>query len=59
MYTLFLGQWNKIHQSKEILRLVDIGVLEENYSSEWALLSFANPKKNRTIRLESAFRNLK
>jgi hypothetical protein len=26
-------QWQ---QSKEIVRLVDIGVLEEDYSSEWA-----------------------
>jgi hypothetical protein len=31
---------------KEIVRLVDIGVLEEDYSSEWASPSFAIPKKN-------------
>jgi hypothetical protein len=35
-----------------MVRLVDIGVLEEDYSSEWAYLfpSFAIPKKNGTIR---------
>jgi hypothetical protein len=26
----------QLQQSKEIVRLVDIGVLEEDYSSEWA-----------------------
>jgi hypothetical protein len=32
---------------KEIVRLVEIGVLEEKYSSEWALSNptFAIPKK--------------
>jgi hypothetical protein len=40
--------------------LVDIGVLEENYSSEWASLlpSFAIPKKNGTIRVVTDFRKL-
>jgi hypothetical protein len=38
---------------KEIVRLVDIGVLEEDYSSEWSSISpsFAIPKKNGTIRV--------
>jgi hypothetical protein len=27
----------QLQQGKEIVRLVDIGVLEEDYSSEWAL----------------------
>jgi hypothetical protein len=37
--------------SKEIARLVDIGVLEEDYSSEWAFCSpsFVIPKKNGTV----------
>jgi hypothetical protein len=45
-------------QSKEIVRLVDIGVLEEDYSSEWASLfpSFEIPKKNGTIRVVTDFR---
>jgi hypothetical protein len=43
---------------KEIVRLVDIGVLEEDYSSEWASPSFAIPKKNGTIRLVTDFRKL-
>jgi hypothetical protein len=45
---------------KEIVRLVDIGVLEEDYVSEWAssLPSFAIPKKNRTIRVITDFRKL-
>jgi hypothetical protein len=39
-----------VEQSKEIVRLVDIGVLEEDYSSEWASYfpSFGIPKKKRT-----------
>jgi hypothetical protein len=43
---------------KEIVRLVDTGFLEEDYSSEWASPSFAIPKKNRTIRVVTDFRNL-
>jgi hypothetical protein len=45
-------------ESKEIVRLVDIGVLEEEYSSEWASCSpsFAIPKKNGTIRVAIDFR---
>jgi hypothetical protein len=40
--------------------LVDIGFLEEVYSSEWAssVPSFANPKKNGTIRVVTDFRKL-
>jgi hypothetical protein len=51
----------QLQQSKKILRLVDIGVLEEDpdYSSEWAslFLSFAIPKKNgaSTIRVVTNF----
>jgi hypothetical protein len=45
---------------KEIVRLVDIGVLEEDYSSEWSSSSpsFAIPKKNGTIRVVTDFRKL-
>jgi hypothetical protein len=35
---------------------VDIGVLEQDYSSEWASPSFSIPKKNRTIRVVTDFR---
>jgi hypothetical protein len=37
----------QFQEGKEIVRLVDIGVLEEDYSSEWAsrIPSFAIPKK--------------
>jgi hypothetical protein len=54
----------QLQQSKEIVRLVDIGegLLEEDYSSEWASLfpSFAIPKKNgaSTIRVITDFRKL-
>jgi hypothetical protein len=50
----------QLQQSKKIVRLVDIGILEEDYSSEWASisLSFAIPKKNGTIRVVTDFRNL-
>jgi hypothetical protein len=37
---------------------VDIGVLEEDYSSEWASPSFAITKKNGTIRVVTDFRKL-
>jgi hypothetical protein len=37
---------HKLHHGKKIVRLVDIGVLEEDYSSEWASPSFAILKKN-------------
>jgi hypothetical protein len=47
-----------LQPSKEIVRLVDIGVLEEYYSSEWAsrIPSFAIPKKNGTKRVVTDFR---
>jgi hypothetical protein len=39
---------------------VDIGILEGDYSSEWASLfpKFAIPKKNGTIRVVTEFRKL-
>jgi hypothetical protein len=47
---------------KDIVRLVDIGVLEENYSSEWASSSpsFAIPNENgsSTIRVVTDFRKI-
>jgi hypothetical protein len=50
----------KLHRSNEIERLVDIGVLEEDYPSEWASTfpSFAIHKKIRTIRVFEYFRKL-
>jgi hypothetical protein len=47
-YTVPRSVEQPLQQSKEIVRLVDIGVVEEDYSSEWASLipSFAIPKKN-------------
>jgi hypothetical protein len=47
-YTVPRSVEQQLQQSKEIVRLVDIGVLEEDYSSEWAssFPSFAIPKKN-------------
>jgi hypothetical protein len=51
----------QLQQSKEIVRLVDIGVLEEEYSSEWASIFswFAIIKKNGTIRVATNFKTLK
>jgi hypothetical protein len=43
---------------KDIARLVDIGVLEEDYTSEWASPAFAIAKKNVTIRVVSGFGKL-
>jgi hypothetical protein len=48
----------KLQQSKGIVRLVEIGVFEEDYSSDWASPSFAIPKKNGTIRVVTDFRKL-
>jgi hypothetical protein len=50
----------QLQHSKEIVRLVDIGVLEEDYSSEWSSPSpsFEIPKKNGTIRVVTDFRKL-
>jgi hypothetical protein len=57
-YTVPRSVEQQLQESKEIVRLVDIGVLEEEYSSEWASLvpSFAIPKKNWTIRVVTDFR---
>jgi hypothetical protein len=59
-YTVPRSVEQQLHPSKEIVRLVDIGVLEEDYSSEWASISpsFAIPKKNGTIRVVTDFRKL-
>jgi hypothetical protein len=37
---------------------MDNGVLEEDYSSEWASPSFEIPKKSGTIRVVTDFRKL-
>jgi hypothetical protein len=61
-YTVPRSVEQQIQQSKEIVRLVDIGVLEEDYSSEWdsTFPSFASPKKYgiRKIRAVIDFRKL-
>jgi hypothetical protein len=36
-YTVPRSVEQQLQQSKEIVRLMDIGVLEEDYSSEWLL----------------------
>jgi hypothetical protein len=50
----------QLKHRNEIVRLVDIGVLEEDYSFEWTsrTSSFAIPKKNGTIRVVTNFRKL-
>jgi hypothetical protein len=61
-YTIPRSVEQQLQQSKEIVRLLDIGVLKEgpDYSSEWASIfpSFAIPKKNGTIRVVTDFRKL-
>jgi hypothetical protein len=57
-YTVHRSAEQQLQQSKEIVRLVDIGVLEEDYSFEWASPSFAIPKKNGTISVVTDFRKL-
>jgi hypothetical protein len=43
---------------KEIRRLIELGVLEWQPSSEWAAPSFIQPKKNGTVRFLTDFREL-
>jgi hypothetical protein len=59
-YTVPRSMEQQLQQSKEIVRLVDIGVLEEDYPSEWSSVfpSFAIPKKNGIIRVVTDFRKL-
>jgi hypothetical protein len=59
-YTVPRSVEQQLQYSKEIVRLVDIGILEEDCSSEWASLfpSFSIPKKNGTIRVVTDFRKL-
>jgi hypothetical protein len=60
-YTVPRSVEQQLQQSKEIVRLVDIRVLEEDYSSEWASPSFAILKKNGSskMRVVTDFRKLK
>jgi hypothetical protein len=57
-YTVLRSVEQQLQQSKEIVRLVDIGVLEEDYASEWPSPLFAIPNKNATIRVVTDFRKL-
>jgi hypothetical protein len=57
-YTVPRSVEQQLQQCKEIVRLVDIGVLEEDYSSEWAFPSFEIPKKNGKIRVVTDFMKL-
>jgi hypothetical protein len=59
-YTVPRSVEQQLQQLKEIMILVDIEVLEEEYSSEWASSppSFAISKKNETIRVVTDFRIL-
>jgi hypothetical protein len=59
-YTVPRSVEQQLQQSKEIVRLVDIRVLEEDYSSEWASPSFTIPNKNgaSAIRVVTDVRNL-
>jgi hypothetical protein len=58
-YTVPKSVEQQLQKNKEIVRLVDIGVLEEDYSSEWASLfpSYAILKKNELIIVVTDFRN--
>jgi hypothetical protein len=60
-YTVPSSVEQQLQQSKELVILVDIGVLEEDYSSEWVSIfpSSAIPKKNGTIKLVVDFRKNK
>jgi hypothetical protein len=56
-----LSQFQKIHKdtvTKKVVRLCELGVLERQPASEWALPSFIIPKKVRTVRFLSNFREV-
>jgi len=53
-----IPQIHKATLMKEINRLVGIGVLKRQTSSEWASLTFIIPKKDMTVRTISDFREL-
>jgi hypothetical protein len=55
-YTVPRSVEQQLQQRKEIVRSVDIGILEEDYSSEWDSPSFAIHKKKGTIRVVTYFR---
>jgi hypothetical protein len=57
-YTVPKSAEQQLQYNKEIVRLVEIGILKEYYSSEWSSPSFAILKKNGTIRVVTAFRIL-
>jgi hypothetical protein len=59
-YTVPRSVEQQLQPIKKIVRLVDIGVLEEDCSSEWVSLfaSFVIPKKNGTVRVVTDFRKL-
>jgi hypothetical protein len=57
-YTVPRSVEQQLQQSKNIVRLEDTWVLEEDYSSEWGSPSFAIPKKNGTIRVVTNYRKL-
>jgi hypothetical protein len=47
-----VSQCQKVHKEtiiKEVKRLCQLGVLERQPASEWALPSFIIPKKNKTV----------
>jgi hypothetical protein len=50
-YTFPRSVEQQLQQCKEIVRLVDIGVLEEDYYCGWACPSFEIPKKNGSIKI--------
>ncbi len=53
-----IAQIHKATLMKEITRLVSIGVLKKQSSSEWASPTFIIPKKDMTVRTISDFREL-
>jgi hypothetical protein len=55
LFILLLDQWNKSCIKARKLQdwwKLDIGVLEEDYSSEWSSPSFEIPKKNGERRIQ-------
>jgi hypothetical protein len=60
-YTVARSMKRQLHYSKEMVIIVDIGFLEEDYLSERAFSfpTFFIPKKNETIRVVTDFRKVK
>jgi hypothetical protein len=60
VYSVPMSVEQQLQQNKDIVRLVGVGVLEEDYSSDWYSLppTFSIPKKKVKMRFITDFKKL-